>query len=294
VWFDRNGKPGQPLGPPIGSATIQLSPDGTRVAYSESVSGNVDVWVYNLMNGVKTRLTTDAKPDHNPVWSSDGRRIFFDSHRDGRAAVYARAADGATPEERIVPAEDKFGHSPRAVSPDGRFLMFAKSSADSPPWSLWLHPLAGNAAATPWVSSRFDQTAAAVSPDGRWVAYATDESGAYEVVVQSLSNPSLGKWQVSMNGGNTPRWGRDGRELFYLTRNGDLTAVAVGSGAGFNAGPATTLFKTPFGITTGGLPYDVSPDGQHFLLSLPTADPNAQPMTALLNFPALIKPSAGR
>jgi eukaryotic-like serine/threonine-protein kinase len=289
VWFDRNGKAGEPIGPPLRAATIQLSPEGRRVAYAEGSDNTTeDVWVYDLTSGVRTRLTTHPSQDHGVVWSSDGRRIFFDSHRDGLAGVYERVADGAAPERRVIPAEKSVGHAPRAATPDGRYLLFGKSPTSSAPWHYWLQPLAADAAAIPYVPTQFDQAAAAISPDSRWVAYATNESGKYEVFVQPLANPSAGKWQISTNGGIAPRWGRGGRELYYLADTGNLIAVTINAGSTFSVGNAVTLFKTPFGIGTTGVPYDTH-DGERFLLSLPTSDPDAQPMTALLNWPAMLR-----
>ena len=290
VWFDRNGKAGEAIGPPIRTSNIQLSPDGNRVAYAEALDdGPADVWVYNFSSGAKIRLTTDPGMDHTPVWSHDGRLIFFDSHRHGDPVVYARVADGAAPEQTLIAAEKTFGQSPRAATPDGRFLLFGKSLTSGPPWSLWLQPLSPNGAATQYLPSKFDQSNPAVSPDSRWVAYATDESGTSEIVVQPLINPSGGRWQVSMNGGASPRWGRAGRELYYLARNGDLMAVPVMAGATFESGSAVRLFKTPLGATTGGTPYDVTRDGERFLLSIATRDPEAQPMTAVVNWPEKLK-----
>jgi eukaryotic-like serine/threonine-protein kinase len=290
VWFDRNGKAGEPTGPPIRTSNIQLSPDGNRVAYAEALDdGPADVWVYNFSSGAKIRLTTDRGMDHTPVWSHDGRRIFFDSHRNGDPVVYERVADGATPEQTLIPAEKTFGQSPRVATPDGRFLLFGKSATSGPPWSLWLQPLSLNGAATQYLPSKFDQATPAVSPDSRWVAYATDESGTSEIVVQPLINPSAGRWQVSINGGASPKWGRGGRELYYLARNGDLMAVPVTAGATFESGSAVRLFKTPLGATPGGTPYDVTRDGERFLLSIATRDPDAQPMTAVVNWPAKLK-----
>jgi Tol biopolymer transport system component len=289
VWFDRNGKAGEPIGPPIRTSNIQLSPEGSRVAYAEALNdGPADVWVYDFSSGAKSRLTTDPGMDHTPVWSHDGRRIFYDSHRSGEAVVYERVADGAAPEQPLITPEKSVAHSPRAATPDGRFLLFGKS-AGGPPWNLWLQPLSSNAPATQYLASKFDQGNPTVSPDGRWVAYATDESGTYEVVVQPLINPSAGRWQVSMNGGTSPRWGRGGRELYYLARNGDLMAVPVTAGATFESGSAVRLFKTPFGVITGGTPYDVMRDGERFLLSIATRDPEAQPMTAVVNWPEKLK-----
>jgi Tol biopolymer transport system component len=295
VWMDRNGRASDPIGPPLRSNAIQLSPDAGSVAYSEPTESSVDdVWVYDLARGVKTRLTTDPAVDHAVVWAADGKRVIFDSHRDTPAAavLYERVADGSVAERQVLAPEKGVAHSPRAVSADGRHVMFARSVTGSAPWDLWVLPLAGAAKPFPYAASQFDEGGGAISPDSRWAAYVTDETGASQVVVQPFPNPAGGKWQISMNGGAHPRWRRDGRELYYVAPNGDLVAVAVSGENHFTVGRSSVLFRTPFtyvGRSQPLPPYDVRSDGQQFLLALSSGNPNTTPITTVVNWPALLR-----
>jgi len=293
VWADRNGKQSEPVGPPVRGVSIQLSPDGERVAYSEATNGPDDIWVYDLVHGVKTRLTTDPGHDHGPVWSADSRRVAWDSHRHAEGpTMYERVADGAAPERQIAAPEKGIARTPRSYSLNGQYLVYAQSTTGGSPWDLWVLPLTGDAKPFAYAASQFDEYGASISPDGRWMAYATNETGVSQIVVQPFPNPAGGKWQVSMNGGAFPRWRRDSRELYYVAANGDLVAVAVTPGPTFTVGSSTVLFRTNFGFSgqpLTGAPYDVRGDGQRFLLALSPEDPNATPIRTVVNWPALVK-----
>jgi Tol biopolymer transport system component len=296
VWADRNGRLSDPVGTRIGAAAIQLSPDGSRVAYAEAAngSGTADVWVYDLVRGVKTRLTTNPADDHSPVWSSDGRRVAYDSHRHPEGpTMYERVADGSSEERQILPPEKGISRSPRSYSVDGRYLAFVQSTSGGAPWDLAVLPLSGGGKPMVYAASQFDESGAAVSPDGRWIAYVTNETSMSQVVVQPFPTPGGGKWQVSMNGGAYPRWRRDGRELYYVASNGDLVAVAVTPGQTFNVGSTSVLFRTRMGFSgqpqASSPPYDVRADGQRFLLADHSDDPNATPIKTIINWPTLAK-----
>ncbi len=262
VWVDRRGTV-QPLtSDPRAYEEPRLSPDGRRVAVTFR-EANPDVWVYEIPGGTLTRLTFDPGEDETPIWTPDGRRVTYSSDRSGQPrSVYWKAADGSAAEERLFTSE----HHPHVSSwsPDGRALAFT----DFDPVTggdIWVFPLQGRRAPHPFLRTPFNERAARFSPDGRWLAYVSNESGSDEVYVQPFPGPE-GKWQVSTNGGTEPVWSPKGGELFY--RSGEkMMAVNVVSGQTFSAENPRVLFEGRFVPTRrGDATYDVSPDGQRFLM----------------------------
>lgn len=157
-----------------------------------------------------------------------------------------------------------------------------KANAGNDSWILQLP----EKTATPFVESPFDKIHARVSPDDRWIAYSTNDSGMYQIVVQSFPDPNGGKWQITAQGGVDPRWRRDGRELYYLALDGKLMAVPIKSDRTFEAGTPAALFQSPLTVTRP-VPgrdrrYDVSADGR-FLMVTPTQSAPT-PITAVVNW----------
>jgi hypothetical protein len=135
------------------------------------------------------------------------------------------------------------------------------------------------------LQSDANETQSQISPDGRFIAYASDESGRFEVYVQTF--PTLGqKWQASAKGGADPRWRGDGRELFYVSSDRKLMAVDVEPGHPTRYGVPRELFPTGIKYLWQDTRnhYDVSPDGRHFLLLVPRADPQSGSYTLIVNW----------
>ncbi len=295
VWSDRAGKMSAPIGAPVSATALKLSPDAKLVALAESLSGTaLDLWVYDINRGLKTRLTTDPAADSNPVWSPDGSRLVFSSNRDGKGiSLYEKPVSGAVPERLLLEAEQGVNLIPLDISLDETFLVFTKGRGASR--DLWMLPLSGDRKPVPYLATPFDEGGAMLSPNGRWLAYVSNESGLYQVVVQPFPDPSKGKWQISIGGGLGPRWKRDGRELYYFDATGRIVAVPVSTDSAFQFGKAAPLFEVPFPVAaslTSSLPYDVAADGQRFLLSVPlnrVASAPPTPLTVTLNWTAAIK-----
>lgn len=287
VWFDRSGKQISVLGDRGDFGDVELSPDGTQAAVSVLDPGQRtrDIWILDIARGVRSKFTFDAANDVAPVWSPDGRRIVFNSSREsipGAADIYEKALD-ASAETPLIAANG----SQRALSwsPDGRLLLYQDQ------FRLFALPLMGDRkpfqvldTVTPAnLHARF-------SPDGRWIAYTSSESGRDEVYVTRFPTPG-GKWLVSTGGGTWARWRADGKELFYQDLNGMLMSVEVeAQETGLRVGAVRPLFqmRTTSDIR-GGYFYDVSADGQRFLVNVSDDDPAAAPLTLVLNWPALVR-----
>jgi len=259
VWVDRQGTAEPATQQRRAYWGPRLSPDGTRLAVNiESSAAKSDVWVVELLHEGWTRLTFQ-EANHLPRWSPDGRRLVFASNREGPYNLFWVPADGSAPPERLTSSPD--WQFPASWSPDGRHLAFQQNSESSN--DIWVLELDGDHGSRPYLATPFHERNAEFSPDGRWLAYHSNESGRYEVYVRPFPGPGQ-KWPISRGGGREPVWSRDGRELFY--RSGDqMMVAAVQTEPTFRTGPPRVLFERLFVL--GGSPgYDVSPDGQRFLM----------------------------
>ncbi|PYR65838.1 MAG: hypothetical protein DMF88_18360, partial [Acidobacteria bacterium] len=218
-----------------------------------------------------------------------GSRIVFDSHRGGKgSALYEIPASGAVPERVMIKADNDDFIAASDWSRDGKYIVFQRSPGGAPPWAIWAVPIGGDMKPFPYKpASSVDYFVAKFSPNGRWLAYSTNESGSYQVVVQPFPDPSGGKWQISSSDGGSSAWRADGRELYYLTPSGEMMAVEVTTDPIFTVGKSTMLFRTPLvGTIAGG--YDVTRDGQRFLIVVPQAT-TLPPITTVLNWMSLLR-----
>ena len=284
VWFDREGRQLGTVGDPAQYGDVELSPDGRSAAVSvlDPVSNTRDLWVFDLTRGVRTRFTLDRGDEVTPIWSAEGSRIFFTSNRRGHFDLYQKMATGVGTEELLF--ADSSEKYPTSSSPDGRSLMYWAFDADGATLSLMPltpEPKPTTFLRTPVGPGRF-------SPDGRWVAYYSAESGRSEVYVVPFPVASR-RWQVSSAGGTLSRWRRDGKELFYMARDNRLMAVTVEShGSEFEAGPPRPLLEArPVGPRSF---YDVSADGQRFLVNSLGSEGLSSSITIAQNWSVALKP----
>ena len=293
VWFDRSGRAIGALGDQADYGDLELASDGKRaaVSLSDRARRTRDIWLVDLARGLRTRFTFDPAYERSSVWSPDGNRVVFNSNRKGSMDLYQKASSGSGAEEELlIDSRDK---SPTDWSPDGRFILF-EVSATGATADLWVLPLFGDRKPFPFLQTPFDEVSGRFSADGRWIVYASDESGRSEVYVAPF--PGQGetpgsKWQISTTGGAQPRWRNDGKEIFYLAPDKRLMAVAVnGQGSAFERGAVRSLFDTRAPLTINPRSaYDVSPDGQRFLVNTLVDEDAAAPITLVVNWPALLK-----
>jgi Tol biopolymer transport system component len=287
-WFDRNGKAGNTVGAVENYGNLDLSPKGDRAAVDRITDGNRDIWVVDLERGVPLRVTFDRGSDWSASWSPDGGRLAFASSRDGQLTrIYEKSSTGSGPETALPP--DNANSIPVHWSPDDKYIVFSRfRSTQQGGFDTWLLPLFGERKPMPYLESPFDRIQSRVSPDGRFVAFTTNESGTFQIVVQTFPDPNGGKWPISADGGVEPKWKRDGRELYYLSLDGKLMAVPI-NGPGFQPGRPAVLFQTPFTVNRANPSrdrrFDVTSDGR-FLLVAPVAGASAPPSTVVVNWAA--------
>ncbi len=223
------------------------------------------------------------------MWSPDGSRIVFSSDRDGIPNLYQRTASGAGNDEALFKSDHR--KIANDWSADGKFILYQEQNPKTN-YDLWVLSITGEQRPFPFLQTAFDERQGRFSPDGRWIAYASNESGTWQVYVQSFP-ASGGKWQVSTNGGSQPQWRRDGRELFYLSPDRKLMAADVkASGPTFEAGVPKALFELRIqsvGLLSLRNFYTAAADGQRFLVTSLLGDPTAAPTTVVLNWTADLK-----
>ncbi len=293
--FDRRGK--NPSTEELLGANpsgLAFSPDGTRVAFNTSN----DIWLRDFARDQNTRFTFGQGYNVMPVWSPDGLNIVFASDREGGIAnLYQKAASGVKDEMLLLKSVNP--KCPTSCSRDGRFLLYSERDPKTG-IDLWVLPLGGGRKPMPLLNTKFNESDGRFSPDMRWVAYVSDESGSNEIYVRGFSQASGtlsetgGRWQVSVGGGRGPRWRKDGKELYYRALDGNLMVVEVTAGVSFQYRTPRTLIKAPpeLSVDYFDIPisvFDVSPDGNRFLLAAPRMESSPAPFNVILNWTSLLK-----
>ncbi len=286
-WFDRAGKQIEAISEKGSFIRMRLSPDKKSVAVSrrDPATGVFDLFVIDVARGATTRLTSGPSDVPDFTWSPDGNYIAWVSFRGQNYQLLRKLASGSGQEEVLLESSKQI--APTNWSPDGKFILYTQLDPNTR-MDIWVLPLEGDRKPYVFFQSPANDTMAVFSPDGHWVAYESGEAGATDVYVQSF--PASGsKAAVSNKGGRAPAWRGDGRELFYVTPSGMLMGVEMKLGATIE--PAVP--KELFDVTTAGAlattPYDVTADGQRFLLLKGQVDPNPSSVTVVLNWTADLK-----
>lgn len=284
VWVDRAGKQVEKIGQAQDRIrTAALSPDGRWVAVAVAVAQdtNTDVWAWDLARSVSTRLSSAPEFEDAPVWSPRGDEVAFSSLRAGNIDIYLRQADGSGEEEAVAATPQN--EWPSDWSRDGKYLLYDQSDPETGRdlWYLERDEDGSGWEPQPFLQEPSLQAAPKLSPNGRYVAYVSDESGQTEIYVQPFPEGGR-KVTVSNSGGSQVRWSRDGKELFYVEGQ-KLMVVAVSAEGVFSAGLPTELFEHPGLRNSFNNPhYDVSLDGQRFILPEPVGyDPAEAPQSTI-------------
>jgi len=281
VWVDGTGRELGTLVEPRAFSYIQLSPDHRRVAVSvqDDTNRNRDVWVYDTTRtGARTRLTFEPSDDFSPVWSPDGNRLAFVGRRTGdrNLNLYEASGSGIGGEKKLIDLDGV--EIPSSWSSDGRFLLFQTPSPGADIMVL----STGDSQVFPFANTRFTEGSAQFSPDGRWVAYSSNETNRTEIYVAPFRREA-GRVPISTDGGSSPRWRHDGKELYYIRGDDTLIAVEVTLGeSSVDVGKARPLFRSRF--KDGAFPYAVAADGR-FLVNRFSDDPMLATISLVVNWP---------
>lgn len=296
-WRDRDGLEHGSLGGVQSYLDLRLGPDDQRVALSiyDDRFGTPDVWIYDLLREAPIRFTTNPAPDFAPLWSPDGNELVFSSAREGAPHMHLKPLSLDLGVEKLL---DPSGtQAPTDWTADRRYIVYADSDVRGQR-NLCLLPTGEKAAEPIRLSSgEFNTHSARLSPDERWLAFVSDESGRQEIYVQELSlardgdqsaSPQLvgEKHRISTAGGTQPRWGQTDAaiELFFVNADRLLTAVPVNADEGFELGEPKILFKVRSASTTTEETYDVTSDGQRFLVQESVGGPMSMRLTVEQNW----------
>jgi Tol biopolymer transport system component len=296
VWITRDGKEVRDAAAEDVFVRIAVAPGGERFAAVKleqaGQQSNADVWVRESARDVMPRLTFDPGADDMPAWSPDGKQLAFSSNREGLVQIQIKDASGAGKEETLTA-------SPTAKnvldwSKDGKYILYREQNAQTGRdlMAIPVAPVNGERKPFPVVQTQFAESTGAISPDGRWVAYCSNDSGLNQIYVQAFPGSAgapPGRWQVSTGGGYDVRWRGDGKELYYESLDGRVVAVAVQPGPdGVRADSPRDLFSANF-VQSSLHEFDVTSDGQRFLMILEPKAQSTDRLTVVSNWQAALR-----
>jgi eukaryotic-like serine/threonine-protein kinase len=292
-WFERDGRATAAVGSPARYLGFALSPDARQLLFSRvDANGGGNLWLRDVERDRETQLTFDAA-SYTPQWSPDGSRLLFSGPGPGpppKMFIRSVAGAGAVSQVGAAGLMPDFASS---WSNDGDSLISVRIDPVNRN-DLWMHRMSDASDTRLSINTTFNESHGRVSPDGRWLAYMTDESGRDEVWLASFPSGEIRR-KVSAAGGTMPQWGEGGKELFYLSLDRQLMAASVAARQGDVAvGAPGALFQMPNLIAEGRLlmptsnNYVATPNGQRFLAAVSVQDPNAPPISVVVNWPALL------
>jgi dipeptidyl aminopeptidase/acylaminoacyl peptidase len=285
VAFGLDGVRGETIPLPAGQYTdVRFSPDGTRVATSRNERDNplaagADVWLVDLARKSGSRVTFDPQFEFGPVWSPDGRTIYFNSNKTGEYLIYRKSAEGAG-EAVAISKPQGLSQTPDDITPDGKLIVFETSAAKTGA-DLLILETRGDQPPTPYLSTPVNESEARLAPDGRWAAYLSDETGRDELYVQSFPTPGS-KMQISNDGAASPEWSRDGKRLFFIAPDQSLMAADVAPGIALRVSAPAKLFRFPRPVSS----YDITPDGKRLLATMSASDAAGRSIGVILDWEA--------
>jgi Tol biopolymer transport system component len=284
-WIDPTGKDlGRVPAPAAAYGSIRISPDGKRAAVLGQTSpGQSDLWVLDLERGGTTRLTPEQGVTSDPVWSPDSSHVLYGNNRNGHIDFYMKAASGSGTEEIVYSSPDMF-KTPRAFSPDGKYLVYWQIDPQTHR-DIWILPMEAPRTPRPFRNTPSEEQNPAISPDGKWLAYTSDETGRNEIYVESFPTPGK-RFQITTSGGSEMVWRRDGKQVYVASADGRTLMVAdVLPGSDMKLGPLRPVLTAVTNMTTG----DVTSDFQRVLIAVTPDGPAPRTLTVLLDWTGALR-----
>jgi Tol biopolymer transport system component len=281
-WFDRTGRELAAIGEAGRFGNVAISPNGTQIAYTveDDKNSTFDIWIRELNRNVASRLTFEPESEGWPIWTPDGQKVVYTKGDWPAFSTYSKSADGSGTAQ-LIPKPDTLIRIINDISPDGLNASYMTIRNSQPDIQICRLPADTNNVEI--IASKFAEYGARFSPDGQYVAYTSEESGKPEIYVKR-SDGTGGKWQVSTNGGAQAIWNRNGKELVYLTPDENFMAVSVNTKGTFESGTPVKLFRQRLGNLGEGANWDISSDGQKFLLITPQGTTSAPAFEIVLNW----------
>jgi serine/threonine-protein kinase len=260
VWVDREGNETPPGVEPMNYRPQRVSRDGRTALLAKSYRP-LDVWLLDLERGTTRRQTFEGN-QYYAVWGPGPNQFTFGSDREGPDGLYVKTLDSGPGQVEKLPTGKQLSPKPGAWSSDGKVLLYVVQDAVTHQ-DIWTYT-ADDRTTRPWLVTQFWERHPDLSPDDRWVAYSSNQSGPREVYVRPLDGeaPVI---QVSTDGGRSPAWSKDGRELFYRVGDKFLVVSVREDGGRLQIGAPVELFEGDYGGTTPIRSYDVSADGRFLL-----------------------------
>ena len=282
VWYDQSGARLSQLSDDAGYSNLELSPDDRQllVGIIDPATRTRDIWTVDTRRGIRSRVTSEPDDERAASWFPDSKAIAYrGKNRDlflkplGAGAERALQVDGRSKD-------------PRGVSIDGKYLVY-RVSGETTSNDLWIKPLNPEGAARPLIASNFNEADAEISPDGHWLAYVSDKNGAGEVYVTAFPS-ATGEVQVSSGGGQVPKWGRDGKALFYLSPDRTMMRARINlSGGSVDLENPERLFPTE-SVRGPGPQFVVTRDGR-FIVNTEVPSTDQGTLNVVFNWQALLK-----
>lgn len=287
-WYDENGNMLKTLATGRYIDT-HISPDGKQLAveFTAPETQNRDIWIYDLEREFKSRFTFSPGIDRMPRWSPDGKQIAFSSNRNGTFDIFIKESGGASEEELIFEHESDLYISD--WSRDGKFILINALEQATNLWSIWVLPIDESLEAYQFLASEFSEFTARFSPDNRWVVYVSDISGRTEIYMRPFSGPGAVR-QISTSGGADPVWSPDGSEIYFVDLANNLKAARIRTiDDRVEVVSVRDLFSTNKVNLFSNALYDITPDGQRFIIVSTGGQAESLPLTFVVNWDGEVK-----